>query len=151
MLESTIEKKYELSGYNIEKTAKLMKLSFSRLLLLHPNVDITVDQWVILNIVKKYKSLSQQRLCELAFKDAPTVTRIIDLLESKGYINRNPVEDDRRRFAIDITDDGIYLHNTIQPVLDEFRLEAFEGISDEELKQLEMTMHKIFTNLSKFN
>jgi DNA-binding MarR family transcriptional regulator len=146
-----ITKRYEVSGYSLEKTAKLMKLSFSRLLLMHPEVDITVDQWVILQLVNKYKQISQQELCDLAFKDAPTVTRIIDLLVHKSLVLREAHPSDRRKFIIKITDAGLAIYNQVRPILTEFRQEAYDGITDDELALLEQTMHKIFLNLSKQN
>jgi DNA-binding MarR family transcriptional regulator len=144
-------RKHEVSGYSIEKTAKLMKLSFSRLLLMHPEVDITVDQWVILQLVQRHQALSQQQLCELSYKDAPTVTRIIDLLVHKGMTTRTAHPDDRRRYVIELTPDGQQTYDAIKPILQEFRSEAYEGISDKEMYNLETTMNKIFFNLSKQN
>ena len=46
-----LESEFELSGFVLEKTVKLMKLSFSRILLQHPEIDITVDQWVIIQLI----------------------------------------------------------------------------------------------------
>jgi DNA-binding MarR family transcriptional regulator len=146
-----VAKRYEVSGYSLEKTAKLMKLSFSRLLHMHPEIDITVDQWVILQLVFKYREISQQELCDLAFKDAPTVTRIIDLLASKSLVTREAHPSDRRKFIITITEAGLAMHNQVKPILTEFRLEAYDGITDQELETLEHIMSKIFVNLSKQN
>ena len=66
----SIEKKHEISGFTLEKTVKLMKLTFSRILLMHQEVDVTVDQWVVMHILCKHQQLSQQELGELTFKDA---------------------------------------------------------------------------------
>lgn len=147
----TTQKRIEMSGLLIEKTAKLLKLSFARLLMLHPEVDITVDQWVIIQLLYKHKALSQQDLAELSFKDAPTVTRIIDLLENKSYVIRNSDPGDRRKFVISLTKEGIDMYHRILPLLQEFRSECYEGLNNEELSSLEYILNKIFTNLSKSN
>ena len=91
-----------VSGFLLEKTAKLMKLHFSRMLLLHPEIDITVDQWIILDLLHSGEKINQQKLAELAFKDAPTVTRILDILEQKKYIARKTDKGDRRKFDISL-------------------------------------------------
>ncbi len=148
---SSSTKRYEVSGFSIEKTAKLMKLSFSRLLLMHPEIDITVDQWVIIQLLFRHTSLSQQEVSELACKDAPTVTRMIDLLVIKALVTREPHPSDRRKFVISLTSAGNEMYHQVKPILIEFREEAYDGISDDELSVLEQTMHKIFINLSKQN
>jgi DNA-binding MarR family transcriptional regulator len=141
----------EVSGYTLEKTAKLMKLSFSRILLLHPELDITVDQWVILQLLAKHEVLSQQEIGELALKDAPTVTRMIDLLEIKGIVARKADKTDKRRYKITLTPLGKTKHQIILPLVQEFRNEAFSGISHTELVNLEKILRKIFDNLHKQN
>lgn len=145
------DKRYEISGFAIEKTAKLMKLSFSRILLMHPEIDITVDQWIIIQLLFKHKELSQQELSDLAFKDAPTITRMIDLMALKKLVNRNPDPSDRRKFLISLTEEGHHLYNLVDPIVREFRFEAYAGIADEELILLDNIMQKIFLNLSKQN
>ncbi|MBK9256219.1 MAG: MarR family transcriptional regulator [Saprospiraceae bacterium] len=118
---------------------------------MHPEIDITVDQWVIIQLLKKHGVLSQQHLADLSFKDAPTVTRIIDLLENKKYLSRNPDKNDRRKFIIALTEDGTEIYHMILPILQEFRMESYAGLSNKELSTLEYILDKIFTNLSKPN
>jgi DNA-binding MarR family transcriptional regulator len=148
---STISKRYEISGLVMEKTIKLMRLSFSRILLLHPEIDVTIDQWIIIQLLYKHSQLNQQELSELAFKDAPTVTRMIDLLVTKGIVIREADTNDRRKFIISLTASGSDTYHKVLPLLLEFRTEAYEGITTEELKTLEKIMNKIFENLSNQN
>jgi DNA-binding MarR family transcriptional regulator len=145
------KKRYEVSGYNIERTSKLMKLAFSRMLQMHEDIPITVDQWVILQLVEKHQILSQQEIAELSLKDAPTITRIIDLLVQKELLLRSPDLNDRRKFNISITSKGIKVYNLVIPILHAFRNEAYDGITDHELSALDSIMNKIFINLSKPN
>lgn len=141
----------EMSGFTLERTVKLMKLSFSRILLLHPETDITVDQWVVINMLYKHNALSQQELGELCFKDAPTITRMIDLLVSKSLVSRTHDINDRRRFIIRLTDQGMSIYHFIYPLVREFRSEAYDGLSNEDLAHLDRSLNKIFENLSKQN
>lgn len=146
-----MQKKQEALGFAMEKTVKMMKQSFNRLLIMHPEIDITVDQWVLINILKKHGSLSQQELGELTFKDAPTVTRMIDLLVQKGITSRIPDVSDRRKFIILLNEAGIKIYYMIEPIVKEFRTAAYSNIPDEELILLEDILKKIFENLSKQN
>jgi len=153
VLEATLHKikQPEVSGFTIEKTVKLMKLSFSRILMMHPEIDITVDQWIVIQLLFKHKNLSQQQIAELSFKDAPTVTRIIDILVNKDIVRRDADHLDRRKFSILLTDNGIDTYKMVIPILEEFRREAYADIAHEDLIALEETMNKIFQNLSKQN
>lgn len=136
-----------LPGFVIENTAKQMKLSFSRLLLLHSEIDITVDQWIIIQLLQQYGQLSQQKLAEYAVKDAPTVTRILDILTDKTYIIRTPDPADRRKFSIILTEKGMEIYKKVTPLVQEFRSESYKDITEFELEVVAGVMAKIKLNL----
>ncbi len=119
--------------------------------MMHPEIDITVDQWIIIQLLYKHKNLSQQQLAELAFKDAPTVTRIIDILVSKDVVRRDADQNDRRKFSVHLTPNGMSTYKMVIPLLEEFRRQAYADIAYNDLIALEETMDKIFQNLSKQN
>ena len=77
-------------GFLIERTGKKLKQSLQRIFN-DIDADITVDQWVILYELHEHGSLSQNQIGENTYKDAPTVTRIIDLLAKKKLVKRNRV------------------------------------------------------------
>lgn len=144
-------KRQEALGFAMEKTVKMMRLTFNRLLLLHPEAEVTVDQWILINILHKYGVLSQQALGEYTFKDAPTVTRMIDLMVEKGLVTRQADVKDRRKFNISLTDTGTKMFKISEKVAHEFRASAYEGIHDSELETLDTILKKIFDNLAKLN
>jgi len=73
------DRKAEIPGFMIERTSKRMRQSFKKILK-EMNAEITIDQWAILYELKKENELSQYQLADRTYKDAPTVTRIIDKL-----------------------------------------------------------------------
>lgn len=52
---------------------------------------------------------------------------------------------------IKLTIEGIEKYRFIEPIVQEFRAEAYAGISVDELLMLQNTLNKIFVNLSKQN
>jgi DNA-binding MarR family transcriptional regulator len=146
-----VSKRQEALGFTMEKTVKMMRLTFNRLLLMHPEAGLTVDQWILINILNKYGSLSQQELGELTFKDAPTITRMIDLMAQKGMVTRLSDIKDRRKFVISLTESGERLYMLTETVAREFRASAYDDISDDELEMLDSILKKIFDNLAKQN
>ncbi len=147
LAENTEFKEKLLPGFVIENTAKQMKLSFSRLLLLHPEIDITVDQWIIIQLLQQHGQLSQQKLAEFAVKDAPTVTRILDILTEKSYIIRTSDPEDRRKFLILLTNEGMDIYKKVIPLVQKFRSESYKNITDFELEVVAGVMSKIKMNL----
>lgn len=140
--------KHELFGFIIEKTAKEMKLAFGRILSKN-NLGITVDQWVVLNILKHEDGISQLELADKASKDAPTITRILDLLQKKELIERTSDPSDRRKFLIHLTGSGVSKVQEVLPIARKFREVAYEGMSIEDLEQLRIIMKNIYSNLQK--
>jgi DNA-binding MarR family transcriptional regulator len=140
------KRKSEISGFIIERTAKRMKQSFKKVLK-ERDAGITVDQWVILQELEKENGLSQFEIAARAFKDAPTVTRIIDLLCNKKLLERLPDKEDRRKFNIFLTDSGKAKILEVLPMAESFRAEAWNGLSDKEINQLSNILNTIFANL----
>lgn len=138
---------FDISAYLIERTAKRMKLSFSRILNEHDHIDVTVDQWVIMQILHKERCLSQMQLADKSNKDAPTITRILDILVKKGYAERITSSVDRRRFDVVPTEKGEHLVNDIYPLVYNFRKVIYGGLSNDELKKLEEAMLRIESNI----
>ena len=84
--ESTISKS-DIPGFILERTAKRMKQACAQTLR-EANIDLTVDQWVLLQELDKEDGLNQFELAERTYKHAPTVTRIVDTLAAKGLLQR---------------------------------------------------------------
>ncbi|MBO0329193.1 MarR family winged helix-turn-helix transcriptional regulator [[Muricauda] lutisoli] len=134
--------------YHIERTIKTYR-KFSRQNFLKVVDDITVDQKLVLQYLNDRPELSQNEIAELVFKDNASLTRMIDLMVRKGFLDRSINPEDRRRFHIELTSKGKDVLEKLAPVIAENRKRAFAGISEEELVQLEQTLNKIVSNLNK--
>lgn len=137
-----------LEGYFIEHTAKKMKWAFSQELA-SKGIDITVDQWIILDTLSKYGNMSQLELSQKTQKDPPTVTRILDLLQKKEIVERTSDKNDRRRFLISLTKDGKKIVKRIQPLSQVFRSKCYEGLSQTQIELIKKSLETISDNLNK--
>ena len=138
--------KSKVWGYSIERTAKRMKQVFQRMLKA-TGAGITVDQWVILQLLSEKEGLSQLEIAENTNKDAPTVTRIIDLLCKKDLCKRQPDLQDRRRYSICLTPAGKSKVKEVLPIVRDFRKQGWEGLTEKDLNQLMRTLDIIYKNL----
>lgn len=139
--------KAKTPGYIIEHTAKRLKRAFQQTLVAI-DADITVDQWVLLDLISRKPGMSQIEISEATAKDRPTVTRILDRLEDKRLVARRGNDEDRRKFGIYPTAAGTNKVNKILPVVEQFRLNHFDGLNDTDLKDFLRIMDKINKNIS---
>ena len=66
--------------FKIDTTIKKIRSSLQKRLN-ESGIDLTVDQWVLVDHISRDEGISQNALAEITYKDPPTVTRIIDLLD----------------------------------------------------------------------
>jgi DNA-binding MarR family transcriptional regulator len=108
--------------------------------------DVTLDQWVVVLKVSENPGISQKEVADSTFKDAATLTRIIDLLEKKGYIERLRSPHDRRKFELHLTEEGHRLVTELRPLVHEIREIGTEGIKKEDLETAKRVLNQMFSN-----
>lgn len=134
--------------YTIEKAIKSYR-KFAQKRIDQAKLNITIDQWLVLNCLSKNENISQNKLSEHIFKDVASVTRIIDLLVKKEYLIRSFHSSDRRRFNLTITDKGDAIIRETSRIVNENRSTALENISAEEVKQADLILQKLIANCEK--
>lgn len=142
-----IQKKSKVSGFVLERTAKRLKQYFQQQLAA-AETGITIDQWVVLQVLDKQDGASQLDIAKATFKDAPTITRIIDLLCKKELTQRNSDPDDRRRFRIHLTEAGKGKIKEVLPIIKAARDVAWAGLSDESIDEMVRVLNTVFDNLN---
>jgi DNA-binding MarR family transcriptional regulator len=108
--------------------------------------DITIDQCLVLIILNKDAKISQNELANLIFKDNASITRMIELMVKKDFLNRTIHKEDRRKFNLEITEKGKKTIELINPIIKINRKTALNGLSLEEIGLLDKTLNKIITN-----
>ena len=141
-----MDKKVATSAVILERTAKRMKRFFQERLI-EAEAGITVDQWVVLHQLEKEEGQSQLEIAKAVFKDAPTVTRILDLLVEKKLVTRIPDQNDRRRFNIELTKQGKEKIEEVWPCMKAGREKAWSGLDDEAITQLIESLNRVFDNI----
>ena len=111
--------------------------------------DVTVDQWLILKNLEENEVLSQTELANLVFKDHPTLTRIIDILCKKGYIERVPHPNDRRSFHLLLTVGGEEKVKELKPQVALIREKAWDNLGQKDFEEFKRILNTIYTNLEQ--
>lgn len=111
--------------------------------------DLTVEQFHILKHTEMQDGLNQNQICEQLGKKPANVTRILDRLEKKGWIERRPNPVDRRSSLIFLTSGG---KTTIDEVFSKFEGYSSwftKNISEAEEVAFRKTLAKIDANIDK--
>lgn len=133
-------------GYYLERTSRLVKLRYLQAFA-QMGIDITPEQWVMLDSLYQRNGRSQTELAGDSYKNAPTVSRIIDLLEKKGLVERQRFENDRRRYKIFLTDAGKAVVEKVQPSVSSLRAQSWDNLSDEDYTHFLRIINQVFDNL----
>jgi DNA-binding MarR family transcriptional regulator len=138
----TVEKSI---SFIIYRTALAIKAAVQRALK-ERGFDITPEQFGILHVLREEEGLSQKEIGNILFKDKPNVSRMLDALERKRLIHRQPT--DRRRYSIFLTAEGKKLIEELLPIVTQLREEAENGLLVREKEALESMLNKIYGNIS---
>ena len=110
--------------------------------------NLTLEQWLILILLKLHDGRTQHELCLAAHKDKTTMTRLIDSLEKKGMIKRIRDKSDRRNNHIFITKSGLTCESVLTPVAILINDKSLKGFKKDEIRDLTNMLNRIIGNLS---
>ncbi len=132
-------------GVYLERTARRVRQAYLHVFQ-QLGIDITTEQWVLLKNLYERDGQSQTELAAGSFKNAPTVSRIIDLLVKKGWVLRQVAPGDRRRFQVCLTPLGHSTVEAIYPAVLELRSQGWQGLSDEDYHTFIRILNCVFDN-----
>ena len=135
----------QLIFYSVDKAIKSYR-QLAQQRLTRAGYDLTVDQWLVLNMLRQTPGASQQEIADKVFKDNASVTRMVDLLVKKGFVKRSPSKSDRRKTLIELTYAGKNLIQKAGVVVKRYRRDALTGIPSAELARMQATLKKIISN-----
>lgn len=120
---------------------------YSRQCFRENNFDITPEQFVVIEVLMHRDGLYQRQLSEITLKDRPNITRIINILEKNGYVNRVADKNKRKVFKIYLTDKAKNLFPALAQVAKDYRKTMTEGIDKNDLETCMSVLNKVLDNL----
>ena len=120
---------------------------FSRRSFQNSEFDITPEQFVVIEILTERDGLYQRQLCELALKDRPNMTRIINILEKNGYVERKSDKNKRKVYKIFLTQKAKEMFPKLSLTAKNYRKTIIHGISNDELNACKKVLLKVVDNL----
>lgn len=133
-------------GFVVGRTFHIQRRAF-RATVNGAGIQITPEEWVLLNRLWTRDGQRQTDLAESTIKDRTTVTRLLDGMVKKGLVHRETDPEDRRVVLAWLTDEGRDLIQQLLPVLEKLLREATTGISERDLEVTRKTLTTFQTNL----
>ena len=133
-------------GYLINLSAQRLKYELHQTFQ-ERGYDVTPEQWVVLNRLWEEDGLSQVELAERTFKDKPSTTRILNLLEKKKLVTRRPDENDGRVLRVHLTRSGWEIREKLVSCADAVLQKASRDFTKEEVNQFKLLLNRLLSNL----
>lgn len=111
---------------------------------LHPGQDLVIQ-------LLGDDALSQRELADQMHVEPPTITRMMQRLESAGIVERSADLRDARVSRVRLTPLGRSLREPVEQLRTDLEAHTINGLSDDELAQLRALLTKVLDNLAPNN
>ena len=111
--------------------------------------DLTVEQFHLLKNTSRVTGYSQNQLCDHVGKKPANITRILDRLEKKQWIERRVHPTDRRSSLVFLTLEGERMVNSVSKHFEAYSSRFIKGVSSSEEQVFRDVLNKIDCNINK--
>ena len=127
-----IRSMYEMPGHLIRRAHQISGAIFTARL---AGFDITSVQYAAMVAIASQPGIDATRLSDLIAFDRATLGGVLDRLEAKGLIARQPSRQDRRIKTIALTSDGNALLDSVEGLVLAAQAEMLQSLSETERAQ----------------
>jgi len=131
-------------GFLLTDVARLMRTIYDRRV---KSLGLTRSQWWVLNHLFRGDGVTQTELAGTLEIEKPTLGRLLDRLEAKGWVRREADARDGRVWRVHLTDEVEPAMRTLRTVAAELRRDALAGLSAAERERFVDTLLGIRSNL----
>jgi DNA-binding MarR family transcriptional regulator len=135
-------------GFLVHDVARLMRVAYDRRA---RALGLTRSQWWVLNHLYFNEAITQSALADVLDIEKPTLGRLLDRLEAKGWVERRADASDRRVKRIYLTGEVQELMRALRAIAAGLRIDALAGLDDAERRQLLDALLVIKRNLLRAN
>ncbi len=112
------------------------------------NLPITPEQFSVLSHLWQKDGLQQTELALCTNRNRANVTRILDILEREGIVERRDDDSDRRVFRIYLTNKGKSIREATAKCAEQSIKDSLKGLSKEEIDTCVKVLLKITDNVA---
>jgi len=124
----------QVLGYHLRRTQVAIFRHFSRTV--GAEMDITPGLLGMLQVIEANPGLAQSRLAEAMEVDRSAIVKVVDQLEGRGLIVREPSPHDKRSYSIRLTSAGTSALRRMKTLMLRHEDEFTAVLTEEERRQL---------------
>lgn len=133
-------------GFILNDVARLLRTAFDRRV---KPLGLTRSQWWVLNHLYRNDGITQSELADILEVERATLGRLLDRLETKGWVRREGHADDRRAKRVFLTEEVEPALKAMRAAAAELRRDALSGISAEDQSRFVDALLAVKANLSR--
>ncbi|HKK47209.1 MAG TPA: MarR family winged helix-turn-helix transcriptional regulator [Balneolaceae bacterium] len=133
-------------GVTVKALVRKINASFSQ-----HEIDLTVSQMVILNLLNNDDGLCQHSLAEMLNKDKSAVLRQINCLEKKHFLIKIPDPEDKRRKKLVLTKPGLKVLRKALNVENELLETVLGDVGEQDLKTFYRVLEQIYKSIQEYS
>jgi len=135
-------------GFILHDVSRLLRTRFDRRV---KALGFTRSQWWVLTHLFRNHGVTQSELAEVLEIEKPTLGRLLDRLEAKGWVRREADAGDRRVKRLFLTEEVEPAIKAMRAAAAEVRREALAGLSASEQERFVDTLLTLKANLSAYD
>jgi len=112
---------------------------------------ITHEELGVLVLLRREDGATQTHLARTLAKDKAVITRLLNGLVRKAFVERRPDPADRRVVRAFLTTGGSGAVQCIHPILMDYVATAIRGVTQDEFNETCIVLRRILTNLEAIN
>ena len=130
---------------NLVLTADLLEKRITRLLL---PFDLSPATGLVLSILADSETtVSPNNIADRLIISRASVTSLLDSLEKRGFVKRQPHISDRRMIVVELTDSGRQVANKYRPIVHQHQKVWLNALSEKEQEQLIKMLQRLQASL----
>jgi len=131
--------------YLLGQTFNLMRLKLKESFR-ENNMDLSMEQYVMLNLISHKDNLTQQDLSNHFQKDKSLILRHVNTLIEESYVDRETDKDDKRKKILILTSKGQEVLELLRKVAQKVSEDLLEGVTESEKEVFQKVIQKIQNN-----
>jgi DNA-binding MarR family transcriptional regulator len=133
-------------GFILNDVARLMRTTFDRRV---RSLGFTRSQWWVLNHLFRNDGVTQSELAEMLEVEKPSLGRLLDRMEAKGWVRREEHASDRRAKRVYLTEEVQPAIKAMRVAAADVRREALAGLPPERQDEFVDILLTIKANLAQ--
>jgi MarR family transcriptional regulator, organic hydroperoxide resistance regulator len=109
--------------------------------------EVTPEQWMVLVRLWEQDAQTQSELCAITHRDAPTMSRILASMRSRGLVRTATDEEDKRTRRVSLTPKARAARRTLVPVVESLVARFESQVTERDLETTRRTLRTLVTAL----